>query len=123
MLLIHNQMDHLSQLSAEESQRFLRECMEYIGDLTRNGKLIGAQPLVKEGKILSGSKGAWKDGPFNETKEVIVGYYHIQARDIDEAIEIAKGNPEFAYTSTARIEIRPIKTSQEKSGFVYPKQG
>jgi hypothetical protein len=53
--------------------------------------------------MISGSKGTWKDGPFNETKEVIVGYYHIVAKDFDEAIEIAKGNPEFEYTPDARI--------------------
>ena len=123
MLLIHNQMDHLSHLSPEEGQRFLKDCMDYINDLMKQGKLKAAQPLIKEGKIISGSKGSWKDGPFNETKEVIVGYYHVVANDIDEAIAIAKGNPEFAYTSTARIEVRPIRTVEQKSGFVYPKEG
>ena|SRR5215475_3842186 len=96
--------------------------MDYINRLVSQGKLKGAQPLVKEGKIISGSKGSWKDGPFNEAKEVIIGYYHILAKDIDEAIAIAKENPEFAYTATARIEVRPIKTIEAKSGFVYPSQ-
>ena len=76
---------------------------------------------MREGKIISGSKGAWKEGPFNETKEVIVGYYHILAEDLDDAIAIAKGNPEFEYGTTARIEVRPIKTKEESTGFVYPK--
>jgi len=120
MLLIHNQMDHLSHLSAEESQRFLQEVMDYINDLMKQGKLKGAQPLVKEGKIISGGKGSWKDGPFNETKEVIVGYYHVLAADLDEAIAIAKRNPEFAYTSTARIEVRPVRTIETRTGFEYP---
>ena len=71
--------------------------------------------------MISGSKGAWKDGPFNETKEVIVGYYHIIANSLDEAIAIAKGNPEFEYTPTARIEVRPIKMKEESTGFEYPK--
>jgi hypothetical protein len=70
--------------------------------------------------MISGSKGTWKDGPFNETKEVIVGYYHIVAKDFDEAIEIAKGNPEFEYTPNARIEVRPIKMKEESTGFEYP---
>ena len=93
----------------------------YIGNLTKDAKLKSAQPLVREGKIISGSKGAWKEGPFNETKEVIVGYYHILAEDLDDAIAIAKGNPEFEYGTTARIEVRPIKTKEESTGFVYPK--
>jgi hypothetical protein len=120
MFLIHNEVDHLSHLSADEKQQFLKACMDYINKLLKEGKLKAAQPLVKEGKILSGSKAAWKDGPFNETKEVIVGYYHILANNIDEAIEIAKGNPEFEYTSTARIEIRPIKMVEQTTEFVYP---
>lgn len=123
MLLIHNQMDSKSQFSAEESQRFLKDCEVYVNDLKKQGKLKGAQPLIREGKMISGSKGSWKDGPFNETKEVIVGYYHIVARDLDEAIAIAKGNPEFVYTSTARIEVRPIKMMEQETGFVYPKEG
>ncbi|MGD0209522.1 MAG: YciI family protein [Desulfomonilia bacterium] len=62
----------------------------------------------------------WKEGPFNETKEVIVGYYHILAEDLGDAIAIAKGNPEFEYGTTARIEVRPIKMKEEDTGFVYP---
>ena len=52
---------------------------------------------------------------------MIVGYYHILAKDIDDAIEIAKGNPEFEYGVKARIEVRPIKVKEETTGFTYPK--
>ena len=123
MLLIRNEQDHLASLSPGQNQQFLNDCMVYINKLMGEGKLKGAQPLVREGKIISGSKGAWKDGPFNETKEVIVGYYHILADNIDEAISIAKGNPEFAYTKHARIEVRPIKIKEESTGFDYPQKG
>ena len=121
MLLIRNEIDHQSSWSPEKHRQFLKNCEDYIGNLTKEGKLKSAQPLVREGKIISGSKGAWKDGPFNESKEVIVGYYHILAEDLKDAIAIAKGNPEFEYGSTARIEVRPIKTKEESTGFVYPK--
>lgn len=120
MLLIRQQGEHISKFSPEQSQQFLKACSVYIGNLTKQGKLISAQPLVREGKIVSGSNGSWKDGPFNESKEIIVGYYHIMADSIEEAIEIAKGNPEFAYSSTARIEVRPIKTSEESTNYTYP---
>ena len=120
MLLIRNEGDHKSGFSAEQHQEFLNKCRVYINDLISGGKLIGAQPLVREGKILSGGKGAWKDGPYNETKEIIVGYYHILAADIDEAIEIAKGNPEFEYTPGATIEVRPLKIKEESNQFDYP---
>jgi hypothetical protein len=120
MLLIRNENDHQATWSSEKSQQFLKACEKYIGNLNREGKLKAAQPLVRVGKMVSGSKEAWKDGPFNEIKEVIVGYYHILANDIDEAIEIAKDNPEFEYGKTARIEVRPIKMKEETTGYVYP---
>jgi hypothetical protein len=94
--------------------------MDYIADLTREGKLKSAQPLIREGKIVSGSKGSWKVVPFNESKEVIVGYYHILAKDIEEVTAIAGRNPEFEYGTTARIEVRPIKMKEQSTGFVYP---
>jgi hypothetical protein len=72
--------------------------------------------------MISGAKGKWKETPFNETREVRVGYYHILARDMDEAISIAKENPEFDYGTTARIEVRPVKMKEETTSFVYPKK-
>jgi hypothetical protein len=71
--------------------------------------------------MISGSHGTWNEGPYNEGKDVIVGYYHVRAKDLDEAVTIAKGNPEFAYTNTARVEVRPIKVKEETTGFEYPK--
>ena len=121
MLLIRNEADSKSRFSPETHQQFLNACMIYIDGLMKNGNLKSAQPLIREGKMVSGSPGAFKDGPYNETKEVIVGYYHILAKDLDEAIAIAKGNPEFAYTKTARIEVRPIKMKEESTAFEYPK--
>lgn len=121
MLLIRNIGDHSSALAPQKHTLFLQACKDYIGDLTKQGKLIAAQPLVRQGKIISGSKGAWKEVAFNENNEVQVGYYHILAKDIDEAIAIAKGNPEFEYSTTARIEVRPVKMKEETTGFVYPK--
>lgn len=50
-----------------------------------------------------------------------VGYYHIFANDIDEAIRMAKDNPEFEYVASASIEVRPVKTKEIETGFVYPK--
>ncbi len=121
MLLIRNKIDHQATWTPEQHQHFLKKCEEYIGNLTKAGRLKSAQPLVREGKIVSGSKGAWNEGAFNETKEVIVGYYHILAEDCNEAIALAKGNSEFQCGTTARIEVRPIKQREESTGFVYPK--
>jgi len=122
MLLIHNEGDNKASLSPEQRQQFLKDCMVYIEGLMKNGNLKGAQPLVRDGKMISGVPGAFKDGPYNETKEIIVGYYHIMAENIDQAIDIAKGNPEFAYNANAKIEVRPIKTMEESTSYIYPKE-
>ena len=120
MLLIRNQIDHQSSWPQEKHQNFLKACESYIGKLMQAGKLKIAQPLVREGVMVSGSNGAWKEIPFNESKEVQVGCYHILADDLKEAIEIAKANPEFEFGTTARVEVRPIKTREETTHYVYP---
>jgi len=121
MLLIRNKANHQDEWPDEQFHEFLKKCEVYIMNLKQEGKLISAQPLIREGKIILGISGAWKEEPFNEHDEVQVGYYHILAKDLEEAISIAKGNPEFEYGSTARIEVRPIKTKEVITNFVYPK--
>src|SRR5689334_24272566 len=118
MLRILNQVDSKETMTPEAHQKFLQSCKDYIGDLTRQGKLISAQPLIREGKIISKADNGWKEIPFNENGEVQVGYYHILADDMDDAISIAKNNPEFDYTTTARVEVRPIKMKEASTGFV-----
>jgi len=120
MLLIRNKMNHQDSWTPEYFDKFLKACEFYIEEIKNAGKLIETQPLIREGKMISGKAGALKESAFNETDEVQVGYYHILAEDIDEAVEIAKYNPEFAFSSTARIEVRPIKKSEATTGFVYP---
>jgi hypothetical protein len=121
MLYIRNAGDAKAALSANEHLEFIRNCEVYIGHLKADGKLIAAQPLVREGLIISRNGGNWNISPVDPAKEVQVGYYHIIANDIDDAIAIAKDNPEFKFVPSASIEVRPIKTKEEKTNFVYPK--
>jgi hypothetical protein len=116
MFLIRTEDDHLTTLSPEEQQQHLEKVMAYMGNLMKNGKLKSAQPLEMEGTVISGTKGKLKDGPFNESKEVIAGYFLIQAKDLSEAIQIAKENPVFEDGTSARIEVRPIKILQGING-------
>lgn len=109
MLLIRTEGDHLATLPADAQQKHLEKVRGYIHDLMKAGRLKGAQPLDMDAAIISGTKGKLKDGPFNEAKEVIAGYFLITAADMKEAIEIAKQNPVFDLFTTTRIEVRPIK--------------
>ena len=120
MFFIRKQNDSKDTLSPDTHQQFLKGCERYIEKLKKEGKLISAQPIERSGKIISGEGGVWKDIPFNESKEVIGGYYHILANDLDEAMEIARRNPEFEFNKDTRIEVRPLKMKEETTGFVYP---
>jgi len=121
MLLIMNEGHSKAVFSAEQHRKFLDSCRDYISRLTEEKKLIAAQPLKSEGMIISGSKGAWKETAFDDSAEALVGYYHIVAKDINEAIEIAKENPEFEFTRTASIIVRPVKMQEETTAYAYPK--
>lgn len=54
---------------------------------------------------------------------MIGGYYHILAEDLSEAITIAKANPEFEFNEGSRLEVRPIKMSEEATAYTYPTEG
>jgi hypothetical protein len=120
MLLIRNEGDAKAALSPEQLQQFLKACQVYIEELKKNGNLISAQPLVREGKMITGTPGTFGEGPYNEGKEIIVGYYHILAKDLGEATAIAQLNPEFAFVKGAKIELRPIKMLEQSTSYVYP---
>jgi len=109
MLFIRTEGDPWQLMSPEQMQAHVQKGINYIGDLMEKGVLKSAQPLDMQGKMLSGAAGSIKDGPFNETKEVIAGYFHIVAKDMDEALAIAKKNPIFEDGLGAKIEVRPIR--------------
>jgi len=121
MFYIRNAGDAKAALSADEHLAFIKQCEVYIGKLKAENKLIAAQPIVREGFVITKHEEGWNKVAVDPSKEVQVGYYHIMANDIDEAIEIAKDNPEFAFVPSASIEVRPIKVKEEQTKFVYPK--
>jgi len=108
MIFIKTNGDHLEGLSPEQQQLHVQNIGKYIGSLLESGKLKGAQPLEMGGAVIHSNEGVFKDGPFNESKEVIVGYFHIIAKSLEEAVEVAKANPMLKETETI-VEVRPIK--------------
>ena len=120
MFLIRNNGDGKAGMNAEMHLEFVNKCKSYIEDLKKEGKMISAQPLIREGVVISLSNGTWQEKPVNIHGEIQVGYYHIRANNLDEAIQIAKGNPEFEYTPGATIEVRPLKVKEESNQFDYP---
>lgn len=108
MLFIRSEEEPKANFSPEQLQLHVEKIGSFIKKLVGEGKMKSAQPLEMEGRMLSYKNGKIVDGPYNETKEVISGYYHLLAKDLDEAIEIAKQDPRFE-EGIWRIEVRPIK--------------
>ena len=123
MFFIRKNSDSGKTLSPEKHTEFLKKCEAYINGLKNEKRLIEAQPIVRQGSIISHDNGNWNEIPFHQDNEIIGGYYHILARDLEDAIRIAKENPEFEYNADARIEVRPIKMKEETTGYVYPTAG
>lgn len=99
---------HWSQgLSPAELQRVMTNFYAWVDDLTQRGVHRGAQPLVEEGKIVTGRRGATvTDGVFAESKEAIAGYFRLGVAAMDDAVRLAQACPILDYG--AQIEVRPI---------------
>jgi hypothetical protein len=97
-------------LLPEDIQNAMKQFHAWFERMGDQGKIKSGRQLAPEGKMLSGRKGV-TDGPFAESKEGIAGYWFIQAASLEEAVEIAKGDPLLDYGHT--VEIRPILEAPE----------
>ncbi len=108
LLIIKTEGSVWTDLSPEELQKHMENGGAYIGGLMKDGVLKGANPIEKSGsRLVSEQNGSLKDAPFNESKEVVAGFFHITAKDINAAVEIAKANPIFKDIPT-KIEVHPM---------------
>jgi hypothetical protein len=103
-LLVFRGTDWQNALSPQELQTLMGRWMAWCDGL--QGRLKGSNPLLREGKIVSGKNRAVADGPFAESKEAIGGYFLIHAESMDEAVEIARTWPILDYGAT--VEVRPV---------------
>ena len=91
------------------------DCMAYGESLRKSGRYIAAEALqsvhtattvrVRNGKV------AMTDGPFAETKEQLAGFYLIDAKDLDDAIQMAAKIPPARVGS---VEVRPVRELSAK---------
>lgn len=96
-----------SGMSPADLQRTMTDFYAWVDGLHRQGILRGAQPLMEEGKLVTGSKGASvTDGVFAESKEAIAGYFLLAVDTMDEALHIARACPILDHG--AQIEVRPV---------------
>lgn len=110
MLLLHETPSDFADLSPEQIQRVIEEYSAWRETLEKKGRMVGSNKLKDEGgRHLSRHDGAVQvtDGPYAEAKEIVGGYFVVEAGDYDEAVELSKSCPHLAYGG--RIELREIE--------------
>ncbi len=108
LLIIKTEGCVWTDLSPEQLQKHMEHGSKYIGELIEKGILKGANPIEKSGsRIVTEYNGILKDGPYNESKEVVAGFFHVTVKDSTEAVEVAKRNPIFNDIPT-KIEVHPL---------------
>jgi hypothetical protein len=115
MFLIYSQESD-EPLSPDEMDQVVRGHRAVMGDAEQKGILLGVERLkptptattirVKNGLPMT------IDGPFAETKEQLAGYYILECKDLDEAIEWGKRIPTMCKGREGCIEIRPVDDLQ-----------
>jgi hypothetical protein len=111
--LVHAAPEAMIALSPEAGRRLTDDSIDYDLDLKERGHMIHAEALqspetaviirVRNGRMSS------TDGPFAETKEQLAGFILIEARDLNEAIQVAAGIP---MARVGSVEVRPVLEMQ-----------
>jgi len=94
-------------MSPEQMQQTMRNWMDWKDTLEKNGhiKQLGER-LDGTGKVVRGKTRSVTDGPFVEVKDFVQGYMLVEAKDMDQALELANGCP--ILESDGTVEIRPF---------------
>lgn len=110
LCMAYEEEPKLDALSQSEWDTLRKQTMDYVGELRSSGRLLVTHALqsvrnattvrIRHGKL------ATTDGPFAETKETLGGFFLIEARDLNEAIQVAAKWPSARIGS---IEVRPIE--------------
>lgn len=92
--------------SEKEMQEIVGKYMAWSDKLRSENRLVASEELKNDGRVLSVKNSQVIDGPYTETKEAVGGFYLIEAKDYDEASQIAKECPHLEFNGN--VEIREI---------------
>ncbi|HEY5560131.1 MAG TPA: YciI family protein [Steroidobacteraceae bacterium] len=113
LCLIYSDESQWPKLPKPEYDRVLGEYLGYMDDIRKSGHYVGCNRLQPTGSATTvrvrNGRVAATDGPFAETKEQLGGYFLLEARDLNEAIQLAARIPGARYGS---IEVRPVMEVQ-----------
>ena len=112
LLMLHQVPNYNSDLPREKMMEMGKKYMVWAEGLRTKGKIAGGEKLTASGGRhirVQGGKLVASDGPYAEAKDVIGGYFVLEARDLAEAEAIARECPHLALAPTNWAEIRPIE--------------
>jgi hypothetical protein len=105
-LFVENGMP-ASTPSPDQMQAEMQKWFAWIDKLKAEDRYVGGEPLIPQGKIIKGSKKIVTDGPFTESKELVSGFFIVNAKNLAEASELAKDCPVLNNNGT--VLVRPIR--------------
>lgn len=92
--------------TAERAQASMQAWLAWLQELEAKGRVKDrGRPLGRAGTVVRGKKRTVTDGPYIETKELIAGFMVVEARNLEEAVELSTGCPILAAGS---VEVRPV---------------
>ena len=98
---------HEAMGTPERAQQSLQTWLAWIRELEANGHLKDrGQPLDPAGKVVRGKQRTVTDGPYAEAKDLVLGFIVVEARDLEHAVELARGCP--MVEGDGSVEIRPV---------------
>jgi hypothetical protein len=110
LCLIYDEEETLAGMSKAETEALMGEYFAFTDGIKKSGHYVGGEALkpvhtattirVRNGKMST------TDGPFAETREQLGGYYLIDAKDLNDAIQVAAKIPSARIGS---IEVRPVE--------------
>jgi hypothetical protein len=110
LCLIYDDEKKWETMSKAEADAYMGEYFAFTDGIKASGHYIGGealQPVATATTVRSrNGKLSTTDGPFAETKEQLGGYYLIEARDLNDALQVAQKIPSVR---TGSIEVRPIQ--------------
>ena len=110
LCLIYDEEKKLKSLPKSEMEALMGEYFAFTKDVRQSGHYLGGndlQPVANATTVrVRNGKLSTTDGPFAETKEQLGGYYLIEARDLNEAIQIASRIPS---AKIGCVEVRPVQ--------------
>ena len=104
-MLIFHSGDHYDR-SPEEMQENMGKWMAWIEKLNKAGKYVSGEPLMPGGKLIKGKNKAATDGPYTEGKEIVGGFFIVNASDMDEAVKICDDYPD--YEGGGSVQVRQV---------------